>query len=103
MPCPAAYFGPYRDFGFIFPEGSKSLGDLKMENFENRQCLNRSNPDAGLMKKFCPTKDAGRSLLEILVVLGILLTVAGIGIPILWGALQTVRSLMSLVSQVVVR
>lgn len=72
-----------------------------MEKFENRQCLSRSNPDAGLMKKFCLTKDAGRSLLELLVVLGILLTVAGIGIPILWEALQIVRGLMGLVSRVV--
>jgi type II secretory pathway pseudopilin PulG len=73
-----------------------------MEKLEKQKCLNRSNPDAGLVKKFCLTKDAGRSLLELLLVLGIVLIVAGIGIPILWGALQTVRGLMGLVRQVVV-
>jgi hypothetical protein len=65
--------------------------------------LNRSNPDAGLMKKFCLTKDAGRSLLETVVVLGIILICSGVGLPILWGALHTIRDWMALVGQVVVR
>jgi hypothetical protein len=102
MPCPAGYFRLCRDFGFIFPEGSKSPGDFKMEKLEKHKCLTRSNPDAGFMKKFCLTKDAGRSLLEILIVVGILLTVAGIGIPILWKTLQMVRGLMHLVDLVTI-
>jgi prepilin-type N-terminal cleavage/methylation domain-containing protein len=48
------------------------------------------------------SKDAGLSLTENLVVLAIILTLASIGLPILWEALQTVRSLLALVAQVTI-
>jgi Tfp pilus assembly protein FimT len=45
--------------------------------------------------------NAGASLLELLVVVCIVLVVAGIGIPILWDALASVRELLALVNQTV--
>jgi hypothetical protein len=48
-------------------------------------------------------KERGASALELVVVVGIVLAVAGIGIPILWDALQTVKDLLALASQVVVK
>ena len=48
-------------------------------------------------------EDAGLSLLELCVVLAILMTVTVIGIPTLISELHSVRALVALASQVVIR
>lgn len=96
----------------LHPDEKKALeiqAGKPLSNEEAQQyrisLLNRVTDAQTLKERFerNAERNAGLSLLEVLVSLAILLTVAGIGIPIVMSALESVRGFMALVAQVVVR